>query len=404
MIKPHLLINKNNRLLRGNPETDVPVGNASIEIVSDVLRVANNPSQVNRWYGRPVMKHIGYTNSGIEIWICCYANSESHPSLVWSQLHLIFSNDYGETWTDENIYLDGSPVTGTPIYPPTCPPGENSRGPGDGWIMVCPNGDLLIHMWDANYQSYDGGTYQTRSTDKGRTWSTPELVTWVNNTGIAISGNEHMMATDDDFVLNGVIYCGIREMETTASYTTAIRSWIAKSEDNGVTWELVSKLSNYSDVTNEFGFEYVGNNRVVACVRQLATLAYLTKSYDFMQTWDGLTQIQSSYGIWSRPRLKTRSHCKNKNNWWLDPVVIMHGFEHITSGSSTPRRIAVWISKDRGDTFEGPHYLRIQGFDGGYGDFLYNPIKDEYVTMQYYAPTSYYDGEVRQINWKLTFV
>lgn len=393
MINSHLLIGGN------KPEIDVPSGNPSVQIISDVLRVANEPLANDRWKGRPVLKDLG---NGI--WICCYASSESHPGLTWSQLHLIFSNDYGETWSNEDEYLDGSSIYGAPLYPPAAIPGTTDRGPGDGWIMKCPNGDLLVHMWHANYQNWDGGTYQSRSVDGGKTWQTPTYVNWINNTGISISDNDHIMATDDSFVYNDVIYAGAREMETDASYGTAIRSWIIKSEDNGVTWELVSKLSDYSDITNEFGFTYVGNNRVVACVRELTTKAYYTKSDDFMQTWDALTEVQSIYNVWSRPRIKTRSEVKGKNNWWLDPVLIMHGFEHVSPGSSTPRRIAVWISKDRGSTFDGPHYLKEQGFDGGYGDFLYNPIKDEYVSMQYYAPTSYLDGEVRQINWKLNWI
>lgn len=393
MINSSLFAGKNK-----SPELDVPAGNPSVEIISDVLRVANKPLQDNRWYGRPVLKDLG---GGI--WMCCYANSESHFGLTWSQLHVIFSSDYGDTWSEENKYTNGSNVSGVPLYSPNAVPGTTDRGPGDGWIMKCPNGDLLIHMWHANYQNWDGGTYQSRSTDNGQTWSTPAYINWINNTGISVSGNDHIYSTDDSFVFNGVIYAGAREYQTTASYSTGCRSWIVKSADSGHSWELVSKLSGYTDLTNEFGFTYVGNNTVVACVRQLTTLAFYTKSDDFMQTWDSLTQVQGSYGIWSRPRVKTRSEVKEKFNWWLDPVVINHGFVHVNSGDSTPRRLAVWVSKDHGLTFDGPHYLKEQGFDGGYGDFLYNPIKKEYVTMQYYAPTSYYDGEVRQINWKLNW-
>lgn len=392
MIKPYLFTSNK------SPETEVPSGSASIQIISDTLRVANEPLADDRWKGRPVLKNLG---NGI--WMCCYASSESHPGLTWSQLHLIFSSDFGDTWTDEDKYLDGSSIYNAPLYPPAAVPGTTDRGPGDGWIMKCPNGDLLIHMWHANYQNWDGGTYQSRSVDGGRTWSTPTYISWINNTGISISGDDHIFATDDSFVYNGVIYTGAREYQSTASYNTGVRSWIVKSEDNGTTWDLVSKLSDYSDITNEFGFTYVGNDRVVACVRQLTTLAYYTKSDDFMQTWDALTNVQSTYGIWGRQRVKTRSQVKDKSNWWLDPVVICHGYVHVTSGNSTPRRIAVWISKDGGLTFSSPLYLKEQGFDGGYGDFLYNPVKDEYVSMQYYAPTSYLDGEVRQINWKLTW-
>jgi hypothetical protein len=132
--------------------------------------------------------------------------------------------------------------------------------------------------------------------------------------------------------------------------------------------------------------------------------AYYTKSTDMGLTWVALTEVQTLYEVWSRQRVKTRSHVKGTNNWWNDPLIICHGFVHVSgeAGLSHPRRLAVWISLDNGDTFKGPYYLKEQGYDGGYGDFLYNPVTDEYVTLQYFAPTSLLDGEIRQINWKLT--
>ena len=373
----------------------------TITVISDNLLIANDPAHpATRWYGRPVLKRLAD-----KIWMMVYANSQSHNNLTNSQLHVRFSDDYGETWTDQNKYLDGSVVTGFPMFPPTCVPGVNNRGPGEGYIYQCPisPNHLIIHMWDSNYNNIVNGTWQSKSIDGGKTWSTPAKIAWINNTGIT-HDDERCFSTDDSFFYDGVIYAGVREYETDA-ITTAIRVWIAKSEDNGTTWELVSLLSTFADGTQEIGIEHVGNNAIIACIRgNWGPAAYYSKSTDMGLTWEPLSQVQALYDVWGRNRIYTRSHIKGTNNWWDDPVLICHSFVFVDgeTGESNPRRLAVWISFDKGELFLGPYYLKEQGFDGGYGDLLYNPIKDEYVTLQYYAPTSLYDGEIRQINWKLT--
>ena len=373
----------------------------TVEVISDTLIVANDPGNPDtRWFGRPVLKRIAD-----KIWIMVYANSEAHGELTYSQLHCKFSDDYGATWSDQNKYLDGSSVSGFPLYPVGATPGDNDHGPGEPWIVQCadsPN-HLLVHMWDTDYVNYNNGTWQSESTDGGKTWSTPVKIDWVNNTGTANVDNR-TYATDQTFVYNNVIYIGAREYEADGSFISS-RSWFGKSTDNGQTWELISLLSAYSDKTNEYGMEYVGNNTIIACVRDfVGPESFYTKSTDMGLTWAALTEVQTLYEVWSRQRVKTRSHVKGTQTWWNDPLLIMHGFVHVSgeAGLSHPRRLAVWISVDNGDTFKGPYYLKEPGYDGGYGDFLYNPVTDEYVTLQYFAPTSLLDGEIRQINWKLT--
>lgn len=399
-----MIVNHAARSNRRTPELKVPDGTPSVAVVSDVLLVANNPSITARWYGRASLKDTRRTYNAKPVWVLCYAQSEAHHLLRWSQLHFRFSNDYGETWSEEDKWIDGTSVLGAPMYAPTTVPGQSLRGPGEPWLYLCPNGDLLNHMWDSQYNVSNNGTYQSRSTDGGKTWSTPQKITFINNTGISISSNDNIFSTDDDFVYNGVIYAGAREYLNYDTFDSEIRSWLIKSTDNGNTWELVSLLSEYDDITNEYGLEYVGNDTIVSCVREfVGPPAFYTKSLNLGKTWASLTDVSSIYGTWSRQRVKTRSNVKSKVGYYRDPVVFCHGFIHVNGGNSHPRRIAVWVSKDSGETFTGPLYLKDQGYDGGYGDFLYNPIKGEYVTVQYYAPTSLYDGEIRQINWKLNF-
>jgi len=57
----------------------------------------------------------------------------------------------------------------------------------------------------------------------------------------------------------------------------------------------------------------------------------------------------------------------------------MAAYEHITPGDSTPRRNAVWISQDRGDTWDGPNYTDAETEDAGYGDIAYDAMNGYYV-------------------------
>jgi len=393
--------NVNNDGVSNPPETDVPAGSASVSIQSDISLIPNNPAQTERWYGRPVLKDIGD-----DIWCMVYANSEAHNVLTSSQLHVRFSDDYGETWSDENKYIDGSSVTGFPMYPPGAVPGETDEGPGEPWLYVCPNGDLLVHMWKVQYATTKNGSYQSRSTDGGKTWSTPALIDFTGTTR-----DLYIYSTDDDFVLGNTIYAGAREYLNIVQ-TDGIKSIFIKSDDNGVTWDYVSDITDFSTrPTNEVGLEYIGNNKIVAICRGTNSVAdggpykvsYLVTSDDLGVTWNTPT-TPANIQVNGRIRIKSRSHVKGKNNWWFDPVLIAHGFDQQDIPNGSQRRICVYISKDFGDTWSTAKYLRITGYDGGYGDFLYNPNTDEYVSLQYYAPTSLLDGEIRQINWKLNWI
>lgn len=374
-----------------SPETDVPTGSPSVSIINDQIFVANQGSGNYRWYGRAAMKDIG---NGI--WACVYANAASHLDTIYSQLMIKFSDDYGETWSDENKYLDGTAITNFPMYPIGGEPITSSTGPGSPWIMVCPNGDLLCQMSNINFGSTFRGGHQSRSTDGGKTWSTPIQIAFQ---GTSIP-DDWMFMQDDDFVLDGVIYSVARSIYDTE---TTPESVLFKSSDNGATWNYVSNITNRAvDSTLETGIEYVGNNTIIAHGR--VTVPSCSATYLLISTDMGLTWTRTSptnLQVLGRQRLKTRSHVKQTDNWWLDPVVISHGFKAVSAPTCTNRQLGLTVSKDFGATWYPFMALKTTSFDGGYGDWLWNPIKEEYVTINYYAPTSYYDGELRQINWKL---
>jgi hypothetical protein len=61
----------------------------------------------------------------------------------------------------------------------------------------------------------------------------------------------------------------------------------------------------------------------------------------------------------------------------------MVGFVHQTFGDDVDRRAAVWISPDRGMTWDGPHYLNRTTEDGGYGDVYWDFANHRYVVITY---------------------
>lgn len=382
-----------------DPDITVPAGDPSVNVVNDISLIPNNVTATGGWYGRTGMKKLSDN-----YWIMAYREAEAHHLNVYGKIHVKFSNDQGDTWTAEDTTLEGGAVTGMPTWPTGGAPGD-SPGPGEPWLYLAPNGHLILHMWKADYNGVADstwGTWQTISTDLGRTWGG---VTRVDFNGIA--NDQRIYATDDDFVLNGVIYAGARVYPTNSiELSSGIKSILIKSTDNGQTWDYVSDITDYFiRPTTEYGLTYVNNDRIVAFMRDAnRTKSYLAFSDDLGLTWGTPSEIQATVGATGRQRVYSRSFLKGTDRWWEDPVLICQGFEFPTPGISHPRRIAVWVSKDFGNTWSAPLYLRIEGYDGGYGDVLYNKEKDEYVTTMYYAPTSLFDGEVRQINWKLNFI
>src|SRR3989304_2103693 len=84
------------------------------------------------------------------------------------------SSDQGKTWSDPILVVDSS---------------EDDRDPH---VAQLANGDLLVSFFDSVYYKEDGKqnrraeTYVVRSTDGGKTWGAPEVVTtpYQDETGI----------------------------------------------------------------------------------------------------------------------------------------------------------------------------------------------------------------------------
>jgi len=326
------------------------------------------------WWGRASIKRRPSDSALVMI----YRRGTAHD-VNDGDLHIKFSNDHGATWTAEDTKLGGGAVTGFPMNPPV----SAGQDAGEPWLMVAPNGDLLIHMWRIDYSVSMGGSYQSRSTDGGATWSAPAVIDFVGETDDTI-----IFSTDDDFVYERVIYAGARIYSGGADGTPSSMILI-KSPDNGATWTKVSTIMAANEGSagtggQEVGLEYLGNSTIIAMLRDNAhTNSYQRMSTDMGLTWGSLTTVTSTVGIAARQRVYTRSHLLGVAGWWKDPLLFMVGFVHQTSGQSLDRRNAVWISPDRGATWDGPHYIDTLDDDGGYGDLFYDFTNARWVVVSY---------------------
>jgi hypothetical protein len=298
-----------------------------------------------------------------DVLVLAYYRSTAHDA-NGGGLYVKFSDDDGATWTAENTKLGGGAVTGFPMNPSTV---AGSQDAGEPWLIIAPSGDILCFMWRVDYGADNDGTYMTRSEDGGESWSTSAAVT------ITGASNQNVTyLTDDGFVYDGVIYAGAREY-TTGTYD-ACASYFCKSEDDGATWTRVSIIMANNEGGNgaiEVGLEYLGDQTIIAMLRDTDHVAsWRAWSTDMGATWTNPEDVTSIVGIAARQRLYTRAHLMGLEEWWTDPVLFMGGFIQTDPPNSSGRRNAVWVSLDRGHTWEGPEYVDTDTDDAGYGDLF----------------------------------
>jgi hypothetical protein len=327
------------------------------------------------WWGRASVKRRPSDNALVLV----YYRASSH-TVNGGALHIKFNaTGAAGDWTAQDTALasdGGGAITGFPLNPPDL---SGSQDAGEPWLYVCPNGDLLIHMWKVDYGGSNAGSWQSRSTDGGLSWSTPTQISWV---GGSLSSTDTFQ-TDDDFVFDQTIYAGIRTYNG-PSYTDCYLS-LVKSADNGATWEYVSDVTGPSETACiEYGMEYVGNSTIVAMIRDLAhTASYQRVSTDMGATWGTLTEVTSTVGIAARQRVYTGMHLRGEAGWWKDPNLVMVGYIQTVPGDSQGRRNAVWFSPDRGTTWSGPHYVDTDTEDAGYGDIFWDFTNQRYSVVNY---------------------
>lgn len=320
--------------------------------------------------------------------VLIYREAGSHTAPD-STFHIRFSDDYGATWSDRDKYLDSSAVTGFPFGDPADYVGlEHVNEP---YLYKAPNGNLILHMWRTESPAEaDNTTYQSVSTDGGKSWSAAAAITL---NGHAIT---RVFATDDHFVYNGVIYAAARDFSNEEADSKMI---FIKSTDNGATWDFVAEMRSAAtdEPANEVGIEYLGNNTIIAIYRTVAfTHTVRSYSYDMGLTWSRLESITYNIPRSGRHRIWTKTHLEGGANWWNDSNLVMCGFQNYPGEG---RKTAVWYSKDAGLTWTNPRYLEESIYsDAGYADMIYNPSTGKYVLMSYIGPVGAADAVIKQYN------
>jgi len=374
----------------------VPAGDPVLTVNSSKILAQNNPTATGGWYGRSQ----AVVRDGIVIHL--YREATSHPVNTYGRIHIIFSDDYGGTWSDEDEYLDGTAISGFPMTPVGAEMGQ-PRGPVEGYLILCPNGDLLCQMWSRENNNNNDGYHQARSTDGGLTWDTPAKITIQGYTGLA----DKAFAAEDRKVVDGKIYVCMRAQRNELGYQ---ENFVMRSDDNGVSWNFHGQISTSTDPVNgtkEVGMEYVGDSTWTCMLRNFNnTDGRTSRSTDNGETWSSPADTPSLYpagmGV-GHSMIYTRGHLKLQPGWWNDPVLYAVGFIHTNSPNSTNnRRNCMWVSKDKGLTWSGPLWLDVAIGDGGYNDMFWNPLTNEIVVVAYFG--SYPDGaSLKQYNCQITF-
>ena len=329
----------------------------------------------SKWSGRPAMEF----NSDGEL-VLIYRRATNH-SATDSLLHIRFSDDYGATWGDEDKDLLGASITGFP-YRPTNEAYLETDHPQEPWLYAAPNGNLILHTWQQS-----AGTWQSVSTDGGKTWSDGEALPLTGHSGTSI------FATDDHFVYDGVIYAAARDF----SDVTFRRMILMKSIDNGANWTYISDMCPAGEDINvvEVGIEYLGNNRIIAIFRDIFNIATIRSYSDDMgATWSQLEAITYNIPGSGRHRIMTKKHLEGIANWWEDANLVMCGYVQI----GATRRTAMWYSTDAGETWSPPRYVDDAYSDAGYADFIYNPTTGQYVLVSYVGAYSTSAAVLKQYN------
>jgi hypothetical protein len=310
------------------------------------------------WYGRPHLVDVG---DGV--WAMIYRDAYRHTGDPDGVFHIRFSDDEGASWTADDTKLGGGAVTGFPIegY-------EETDSVADGILIKAPNGDLLCHISAHTVDESDNiiavsNPRQWRSTDGGETWSHEGVI---------------VRTSQDYFVLGSDIY--VTGMG--GNYGGPYQSILYKSTDNGLNWTKVSDITSTDDETNESGIEYMGDNTILAILRDdNEEKTYQRISADMGATWGSLEDITSQLAVFQRPRL----HRYNGRVYLIGRDAI----------SLTERYTALYYTDSGGTYWQGPFYMDEVGYvDSAYCEMLprstgefymlsYAGTKDDADIMEY---------------------
>lgn len=328
-------------LAAGEPDT----------LVVESTRQLFSSSVYGDWLGRPRLLDDGTK------WICAYRVGASHSAGALDRVCIRFSTDEGATWTDENVFTDGNPVSGAPLYL------DPQYVAGPDAICKAPNGDLLIFV---PHGGGYGGTHVWRSTDSGASWADDGSI-----------GPYNTDTVPNVLVLGSDIYA--------VCYAGGYNCDLAKSSDNGLNWSLVEHVVVEADGfnTNEYSLSNPSGSKFLVVMRNYDSIhTYQKISRDLGLNWDPAT-TSDEIGIIHRPITAM-----------FDAIRVYLVGRDYANGASHEKTI-ICYSDDGGSNWVARTELQTSDqFDCGYADMLMRTdgtiyIVDYIGTYDYAAATIY---------------
>lgn len=371
--------------------TTIPLFDSLERII--VLDGSAEPIPGYDWYGRPTI-HIDGTNT--TRWMMGTRVGTAH-SAGNDGISYLFSNDEGQTWGNLNEYFNGSAISGSiPITP-------DGTYNGEMMIIPCPNGSLVMQIWDG----IGGGNdwEQHRSEDNGYTWAYESTNPIAGEpAGDWKGAQQYFINPDNEYE----IFCVFEDM---AGGKLAI---ITNSTDNCTTYNYISII----DATNVFepSIEFVGSNTLVSILRPANDngSTVLRISTDMGATWGNEMDIADEIGIWERARTYMESNPLFDPNTYMNYTAGEGRLWGIgTQDFGNPNRtICIYYSDSNGadGTWEGPVNLysdppnhpfpppNMAYRDAGYGD-IKRRSDGSFCAVSYYAESSNGPSDLVQINF-----
>lgn len=242
----------------------------------------------NDWQGRPYLFKTANGLWGI-MWVEGTQHSADDPS-NW-RCNIAFSNDEGATWSDNNEYIDGSPVSGFPLSPGAA----GADIVNEVQVILCPNGDLVLITFDRE----DVGVWQNvswsqfRSIDNGASWTYEQDFC----DAIGATDRTKIMGAYEHMVVGNIVYLILMEYRAHL-YDSRIR--LFRSTDNCATYDFVSNPVEYDEADpacTESSIADLGNG-IFFCIFRTQNLGQSVwkRSEDYGNTWGPLTEFSSVLG------------------------------------------------------------------------------------------------------------
>jgi hypothetical protein len=234
-----------------------------------------------------------YSGMAVEPMVAIDPGDQLHICGAWQQDR--FSNsgaaallsacsfDGGHTWTRSAL-----PYTG-------CMGGTYQRA-SDPWISIAPDGTVHQVALAFNMTDYSRTILASRSTDGGRTWSTPVALQADTSAQFAMD-KETITADPNDSHYVYAVWDRFDGPTNPPDATTHAPTWFARSTDGGLTWETARIIYDPGA-----GFQTVGNQIVVLPGGRLINAFTFTSVSDNATDFEQRVQVSDDHGLtWSTP-------------------------------------------------------------------------------------------------------